>query len=293
MTYENFIVPNIYWEYVLKQHRISFINEYYKKHKNYPSDEILQEVVLTVEEKERYKRIFYTQYKVTGIVPQEPNTPIIPPISGDDELETPDNPIIPPSSGNVEDGDYVICTYNIATSGGTKLYKYRTDRENYIEKIIYNGKEIKPFSASTTSLAGNPYYACYDFGKLGDVIVKYKLKEGTTSMDYVWFGNTRITEIVIPSCITTIQNDFEYGGNIFSFSDYAHTYLTKITSLSKMAPKLQSPLLSIDSTGSNGYQRGVLYVPKDCAVNYTSWMGNGITDNHLAKRGWLIKELDS
>lgn len=96
MTYENFIVPNIYWEYVLGQHRVLFINEYYKKHKNYPSYEILQEVVLTTEEKEKYKRIFYAQYKATGIIPSEPNTPqepeapIIPPVSDEDEV-----PIIP------------------------------------------------------------------------------------------------------------------------------------------------------------------------------------------------------
>lgn len=288
MTYENFIVPNIYWEYVLGQHRVSFINEYYKKHKNYPSDEILQDVILTDKEKEKYKRIFYTQYKVTGIVPSEPNTPIIPPISGDDEIETPDNPIIPPSSGNDEDGDYVICTYNVATSGGTILYKYRTDREIYIENIIYNGEEIKPFSASTSSLGGNPYYACYNFGKLGDVIVKYKLKEGTTSMDYVWFGDTRMTEVVIPPCITTIQNDFEYGGGIFSD---VFPYLTKITSLSKTAPVLKKPIISTH-LGNGNYISGTLYVPKDCAINYTSWMGNGISDGLLADNKWFIKELE-
>lgn len=96
MTYENFIVPNIYLEYVLGQHRVSFINEYYKKHKNYPSDKTLQGVVLTDEEKEKYKRIFYAQYKTTGITPSEPNTPqepetpIIPPVSDEDET-----PIIP------------------------------------------------------------------------------------------------------------------------------------------------------------------------------------------------------
>ncbi len=287
MTYENFIVPNIYWEYVLGQHRVSFINEYYKTHKNYPSDEILQKVVLTDEEKEKYKRIFYAKYKTDGVFPSEPNTPIIPPIS-DDEIEAPDNPIILPSSGNNEDGDYVICTYNIANSGGTKLYQYRTDRENYIENIIYDGKEITPFSINTSSLVSNHYYACYDFGKLGDVIVKYKLKEGTTSMDYVWFGDTRITEVVIPSCITTIQNDFEYVGGIFSNSS---PYLTKITSLSKTAPVLKKPIISTH-LGNGNYISGTLYVPKDCAINYTSWMGNGISDGLLASNKWFIKELE-
>lgn len=99
MTYENFIVPNIYWEYVLGQHRVSFINEYYKKHKNYPSDEILQKVVLTDEEKEKYKRIFYAQYKATGILlsepstPQDPNIPLPPVIEDDELINIPNNEI--------------------------------------------------------------------------------------------------------------------------------------------------------------------------------------------------------
>lgn len=295
ITYENFIVPNNCWKYVLEQHRTSFINEYYKKHKNYPSEETLQNIVLTTEEKERYKRIFYARYCVTGTILSEPNIPsdpIIPPTGGsgdNSEQEKPDTPMI-----DNDDSDYVICTYNIATSGGAKLYRYRTDRENYIEKIIYDGKEITPFSANTSSLGGNPYYACYDFGKLGDVTVKYKLKEGTTSMDYVWFGDTRITEIVIPSCITTIQNDYDYGGSIFSYTKSNNVYLTKIVSLKREAPILKGAFLSRGSAGDSigTYQRGTLYVPKDCAINYTSWMGDGITDNRLADIGWLIKELD-
>lgn len=107
MTYENFVVPSNYWEYVLGQRRASFINDYYKKNKNYPTEDVLKNVVLTTEEKEQYKRIFYAQYKATGIVPSEPNTPqepdvpSIPPVSGSDETETPTTPIIPPSSGNM------------------------------------------------------------------------------------------------------------------------------------------------------------------------------------------------
>ena len=104
MTYENFVVPSNYWEYVLGQRRASFINDYYKKNKNYPTEDVLKNVVLTTEEKEQYKRIFYAQYKATGMAPSEPNTPqepdapSIPPVSGGDETEI---PIIPPSSGNM------------------------------------------------------------------------------------------------------------------------------------------------------------------------------------------------
>ncbi len=75
-TYEDFVVPNSYWEYILQQHRVMFINEYHKKHKNYPSEEDLQKVVLSAGRKEQYKRILYAQYYVTGKVPSDSNTPI-------------------------------------------------------------------------------------------------------------------------------------------------------------------------------------------------------------------------
>ena len=106
-TYENFIVPNSYWEYVLQEHRISFINEYHKKHKKYPSEEDLQKVVLSADEKERYKRLFYARYCATGTVPSEPTTPSVPttpPTNGNEdnnEQETPNTPITPPSSENI------------------------------------------------------------------------------------------------------------------------------------------------------------------------------------------------
>ena len=293
MTYENFVVPNRHWDYVLEQKHITYVNEFYKKNKYYPSKEDIQNVLLTDDEKEKYKRLFYARYCATGTIPSEPNipsVPIIPPTGGSEdnsEQESPDTPMI-------DDSDYVICTYNIATSGTTQLYRYRTDREIYIEKIIYDGKEIAPFSANTSSLGGNPYYACYDFGKLGDVTVKYKLKKGATSMNYVWFGNTMMTEIVIPSCITILQDDYEYGGSIFNFSDNTKAKFNKITSLNPIAPLLGKKIVaSFYNYGSGNYKGGTLYVPKGYSMNYSSWMGDGKTETGLlAYYGWLIKEIE-
>ena len=62
MTYENFVVPNNYWNYFLEQKRITFINEFYKKNKQYPVKEDIQHIILTDEEKEKYKRIFYARW---------------------------------------------------------------------------------------------------------------------------------------------------------------------------------------------------------------------------------------
>lgn len=287
MTYENFIVPNVYWEYVLGQRRVSFINDYYKRYKNYPSDEILQEVVLTDEEKEKYKRVFYAQYKATGMAPSEPNTPsvpIMPPTDGDDEQET---PITPPSQDNEINNNSLICIYNINTTGYADLYRIRPNYESYIEKIIYNGEEITPLLSGST--------VKYDFQKMGDIKVEYVLKDNTTSMHNVIFSGTRLKEIVIPSCISTLHKANLYDNGIFAFSDQNNAVFNKITSLNKTAPLLEGSLKQVVSVTNinNGYHsKGTLYVPKDCSMNYASWMGDGKTDNLLAKYDWEIKELD-
>ena len=108
MAYENFIVPNIYWEYVLEQKHITFINEFYKKNNYYPSKEEIANVVLTNDEMSKYKRLFYAKYYLTGNVPQDnqntPNTPIVPPTEESGSTENPpveDDVVIPPSSGNM------------------------------------------------------------------------------------------------------------------------------------------------------------------------------------------------
>ena len=287
MTYENFIVPNIYWEYVLGQHRVSFINEYYKKHKNYPTEDILRDVVLTTEEKEKYKRIFYAQYKATGIVPSDPNTPqkpdapIIPPVGGDNEIETPDIPIIPPYS----ESNNLVCTYAVNTTGYTDLF-YIKNNNSYIEDIIYDGQKITPlFSGNTVK---------YDFQKMGDIKVEYVLKEGTTCMGDVLFGETKLKEVIIPSCITTLNNGSHISDAIFYFGDYK-TSFNKITSLNPNAPILDGKHNMVASTpnlGGGHYKGGTLYVPKNCSMNYASWMGAGIADNLLASKGWVIKELE-
>ena len=230
--------------------------------------------------------MLYSKYCISGVMPDVPNVPVLP-----------DNP-----NDNIGDGTNIpsqfkektlMCTYNINTTGDTILYKYFPEKETYIEKIIYNGEEITPHSAYTsTNMWTNNRYCLYNFNKMGDIKIEYVLKENTTSMNYVYFGDTKITEITIPSCITTIQDDF-YGGKIFDYYKGNAVYLTKIISLNKIAPSLEGSILSIGSFGDSMdvYQRGTLYVPKDCAINYASWMGSEISSG-LSRLGWLIKELD-
>ena len=180
MTYENFIVPNIYWKYVLEQHRVSFINEYYKKHKNYPSDEILQEVVLTDEEKEKYKRIFYAQYKATGIVPSEPNIP-----------QEPDTPIIPPT---IEDGEFVEIPNN-------EIWYTTYDDEILIPSSLKNGYESNSIFGAT--LLRN----IYENG-----IGKLIFDNDVTQIGHSAFANnSNLKTITIPNTVVSLSSSNGYG----------------------------------------------------------------------------------
>ena len=190
MTYENFIVPNIYWEYVLGQHRVSFINEYYKKHKNYPTEDILRDVVLTTEEKEKYKRIFYAQYKATGIAPSEPNTP-----------QEPDAPIIPPI---IEDGEFVEIPNN-------EIWYTTYDNEMLIPNSLKNGSDSNSIFGAT--LLRN----IYDNG-----IGKLIFDKDVTQVGLSAFANdSNLKTIAIPNTVVSLgtSNGYDafYGSGLKTF----------------------------------------------------------------------------
>lgn len=83
VNYENFIVPEWYYNVLLKQHRIDFIKEYYKSNQKYPTSSEIENVVLSNEEKERLKHRLYIEYCITETTPSidiTPNTPQTPSI---------------------------------------------------------------------------------------------------------------------------------------------------------------------------------------------------------------------
>ena len=255
MAYENFIVPNIYWEYVLGQRRASFINDYYKKNKNYPTEDVLKNVALTTEEKEQYKRIFYAQYKATGMAtsepntPQEPDVPSIPPVSGGDETET---PIIPPSSGNIVNDydEWFTMVYNVTTiKEPTKLFS--SGSVTSIGTMKIDGELTDAVSEHT-------------FNTLGKHEVKVLLKD-TTKNDTLKFENvSQLKELSIPSSINSLGCSFLYNcGGIEKIYSYAQKEPTIIT----------NTISSLYPTFYNINTNGILFVPQDS--DYSKWI---ITD---------------
>ena len=246
MTYENFIVPNTYWEYVLGQRRASFINDYYKKNKNYPPEDILKDVALTIEEKEQYKRIFYAQYKATGIVPSEPNTPqepdvpSIPPVSGGDETET---PIIPPSSGNMVNVMFDITMDDIPETVGVGNNVVNT----IFKQGILNGDLLDKSVANIVVKNDNATISIKDLTKIytipiGEYVVSGTVGQKTTdvSIDKTFLAlNTTIeindseivklkplfTESIIVSNVNFIlQWNYSNGYNSYHENYDSYTY---------------------------------------------------------------------
>ena len=268
MAYENFIVPNIYWEYVLRQRRASFINDYYKRHKNYPSDEILQEVVLTDEEKEKYKRVFYAQYKSKGIVPNEPNTPqepdapSIPPVSGGVETETPITPIIPPSSGNIVNDydEWFTMVYNVTTTKeSTKLFS--SGSVTSIGTMKIDGELTDAVSAHT-------------FNTLGKHEVKVLLKDTTKNGSLKFENVSQLKELSIPSSINSLGESFLYncGG------------IEKIYSYAQKAPSLANNSNYSYYTFYNINTNGILFIPQDS--DYSSWFADYSDTRTLKNYNW-------
>ena len=271
--YNSFIIPQSHLDYFYKEKRALYRYKYFKKYGKFPTEEQVKDFTIPKEEIESFKQMVYAKCCENGY----PTTPNIPNEDSNNNYENDDY-----ISGNTNE---IICTYNVNTSGDTILYRYSPNETNIIEKIIYNSETIIP----TSSYDG---YSKYNFNKLGDVTVKYVLKENITSIENLYFGNTRITEIVIPSCITSIQkNSNLYSTKLFDYDNVNKVFLTKITCLSKIAPQLNSPILEY-SYGDSNFKKGTLFVPKGYSLSYSSWMGDGKTDLYLAYYKWDIKELD-
>lgn len=278
ITYEKFTVPNSYWKGILEQHRILFIIEYYKKYKNYPSEDTLQNIVLTTEEIEKYKRIFYAQYCVTGNILSEPNipsNPIIPPTGGNgdnSEQEKPDTPIIPPSSDNNDTYDeWFTMIYNITTTSEPTIL-FSSDSVTSIGTMKIDGIQTEIVSE-------------YTFDTLGRHEVKILLKDTTKNGDLKFKNISQLKELTIPSSINSLGSSFLYkcGG------------IEKIFSFALKAPKIVSYYYQTGTSTLTFYDinyNGTLYIPK--GSDYTSWVnGNSsTTDDDLGEYKWAIEYME-
>jgi hypothetical protein len=273
ITYENFTVPNSCWNYLLEQKRVLFINEYYKSHKNYPSEEIIQNIVFTTEEKEKYKRVFYAKYCVTGIIPSEPNMPsdpIIPPTDGNednDEQEVPDTPIVPPSSGNNETYDeWFTMVYNVTTTTEpTELFS--SGSVPSIGTMEIDGKQADIVSE-------------HIFNTLGKHEIKVLLKDTTNNGTLKFINIPQLKELTIPSSINSLGYNFLYkcGG------------IEKIYSYATIAPLITTKPGGYTFGGIN--KNGKLIIPKNS--DYSSWLtSNSISTWYdLGRYNWTIEYME-
>lgn len=94
MTYENFVVPQCFWDELTISKRNIYVKEYYKENGVYPSQEEIKLINLTEDEIETYKRKSYANYiaklslNKSSVNENEEESPIPPSI---DEMPLPDN----------------------------------------------------------------------------------------------------------------------------------------------------------------------------------------------------------
>lgn len=289
--YNSFIIPQSHLDYFYKEKRTLYRYKYFKKHGKFPTEEQVKDFTIPKEEIESFKQMVYAKYcenDYTVNLPTTPNIPVIPDDSNNDkpneETSGNGNTNMP---SNKEIYGKIICIYDIITSGDTHLYSYFPKEDILIEKITYESEVIIPTSANTsTGMTTNNKFANYNFNKLGEVTIEIYLKNGVTSLDNIYFYDTRIKKIILPKDLTKLHDESEKYNGLFGGSK---GILNEIISLNEIPPKFN---YRINYDFGNVSTNGTLYVPKGATLNYASWMGDGITDNLLAKKGWTIKELD-
>ena len=239
ITYEEFNVPQVYYDECLKQHRILFINDYYKKHNVYPTEDIINNVALSEEKRERIKRLKYAEYLASGNISQEPNTPVIPPM--EDEV-TPNN------------DEWFVMTYNVTT---------------ILEPTqLFNSKSLD--SIGTMQIDGNIVEPCYEyvFNTIGIHKVKVLLKDTSRSGNFKFNYISQLKELVIPTSINELEQHFLYrcGG------------IEKIYSLALNAPKIYK-YGGVGPTFDEINKYGILYVYADSMGynSWVSTGGTGTT----------------
>lgn len=292
--YNSFIIPQSHLDYFYKEKRTLYRYKYFKKHGKFPTEEQVKDFTIPKEEIESFKQMVYAKYcenDYTVNLPTTPNIPVIPDDSNNDkpneETSGNGNTNMP---SNKEIYGKIICIYDIITSGDTHLYSYLPKEDILIEKITYESEVIIPTSANTfTGMTTNNKFANYNFNKLGEVTIEIYLKNGVTSLDNIYFSNTRIKKLILPKDLTKLHSENATG----LFSGNNGSIINEIISLNEIAPKINySSYNQYENDFKDVSSNGTLYVPKGATLNYVSWMGDGITDNLLAKKGWTIKELD-
>jgi hypothetical protein len=75
IDYKDFVIPEHYWNYFVKEKKSLFINSYLKENNNLPSEDIIKNFTIEEKERENFKRLLYSKYCVSDIMPESPNVP--------------------------------------------------------------------------------------------------------------------------------------------------------------------------------------------------------------------------
>ena len=105
IDYKDFVIPEFYWDYFVREKKSLFISSYLKDNNILPSEDMIKNFIIEEKEREDFRRMLYSKYCVNGVMPEIPDVPEIP----DGDVIIPNNPnsgnsggniVIPESSGN-------------------------------------------------------------------------------------------------------------------------------------------------------------------------------------------------
>ena len=132
IDYKDFVIPEFYWNYFVKEKKSLFINSYLRENNNLPSEDIIKNFVIDNKEKEDFRRILYSKYCVSGVMPE------VPEISGEEKTITfsfkKENSSI---LGNSIDNPQIISEENFKYNFLTFRILYKAKNDYYYKPYAY------------------------------------------------------------------------------------------------------------------------------------------------------------
>lgn len=78
IDYKDFVIPEFYWDYFVREKRSLFISSYLKDNNILPSEDMIKNFIIDEKEREDFRRMLYSKYCINGVMPEIPNVPEIP-----------------------------------------------------------------------------------------------------------------------------------------------------------------------------------------------------------------------
>ena len=123
IDYKDFVIPEFYWDYFINEKKSLFINSYLRENNNLPSEDIIKNFTIEEKEREDFRRMLYSKYYISGIMPESPDVPVLPDVPNEDI--------------NPEDIIETIIVYN---NGAPNLNAYWNNILRGIKTDFFNSK---------------------------------------------------------------------------------------------------------------------------------------------------------